>query len=138
MSWLNCTQRAKQLLSRDFFFFHCFLDTREIFLTELSEGKKILQSVKKTIKKNRDRLKSFFHEKYCSAMTYVVFCLLQKTKLLFGPARRDKKYLKAGYKVLFDLAMRDIITIYDFFTGTQWEATYFTGKITLSRTTEIK
>ena len=41
-------------------------------------------------------------------MTYVVFCLLQKTKLLFGPARRDKKYLKAGYKVLFDLARRDI------------------------------
>ena len=30
------------------------------------------------------------------------------TKLLFGPARRDKKYLKAGYKVLFDLARRDI------------------------------
>ena len=30
------------------------------------------------------------------------------TKLLFGPARRDKKYLKARYKVLFDLASRDI------------------------------
>ena len=30
------------------------------------------------------------------------------TKLLLGPARRDKKYLKAGYKVLFDLARRDI------------------------------
>ena len=39
-------------------------------------------------------------------MTYVVFCLLQKTKLLFGPARRDKKYFfispgRAGSKKYF-------------------------------------
>ena len=43
--------------------------------------------------KNNKNLVStaFFHEKYCSAMTYVVFCFCRK-QLLFGPARLDKKY----------------------------------------------